>query len=526
MDTIKISILLLILFLAFLVRGFNFGSNPPSLNSDEAAIGYNAYSILKTGKDEYGQSFPLAFRSFDDYKPPLYIYLTVPSVAVFGPTSFGIRLPALILGLLSIVSVFLLVKEVSKKFYLGALAAFLLAISPWHILFSKVAFEAGGLVFLFSLGSYFFLKAKTRPWFYTGALICFALAPFLYQAGKVIAPLLVIILILTNCSKKLLVSILFAIVLLPGFLTLVSSEGSLRYRGLSVLSDPGIESQTTSDRKIDWLRGDNKSALLFHSEIKTAGLKVANNYFSYFRPDFLFLANGDNRLPYVPDTGFLYLIELPLLFIGVYFLWRKTSKNLAIFITLWLVIAPIPASIVIGSPNSIRASLMIVPLYTMIAYGIYYLTKEFSKVSKFVFPILFAISLAFYLHELLIHAPVVNSKTWYYSLEDTVKYTESIKGGYDKIYVSNSIDEPYIFFLLYSAKDPAKYLKQGGTVSGGFKEDRNKFDKYKFVFLDFEKLKKQPNTLIVGTPKDFPNDAVPSKTLNYLNGEPSIFIFQ
>lgn len=85
--------LFLIVLLASLLRFYHFTSNPPGLNTDETAIGYNAYSILKTGKDEYSQKFPLAFRSFDDYKPPLYIYLTVPSVAIFGLNEFAVRFP-------------------------------------------------------------------------------------------------------------------------------------------------------------------------------------------------------------------------------------------------------------------------------------------------------------------------------------------------------------------------------------------------------------------------------------------------
>ena len=82
-----------IVVLAFILRFFMLGQNPPSLNWDETSIGYNAYSILKTGKDEYGTSFPIEFRSFDDYKPPVYIYLDVLPVTIFGLTEFAVRFP-------------------------------------------------------------------------------------------------------------------------------------------------------------------------------------------------------------------------------------------------------------------------------------------------------------------------------------------------------------------------------------------------------------------------------------------------
>jgi len=87
-------LLVLILFIAALLRLGNLGGNPPGLTPDEAALGYNAYSILKTGRDEYGQILPVVFKSFGDYKPELYVYLTVPSVAIFGLTEFAVRFPS------------------------------------------------------------------------------------------------------------------------------------------------------------------------------------------------------------------------------------------------------------------------------------------------------------------------------------------------------------------------------------------------------------------------------------------------
>ena len=67
-------LLALIFFLGFLVRIWQIDKTPPGLNRDEASIGYTAYSLLKTGKDEYGKTWPLSFKSFGDWKLPLYIY--------------------------------------------------------------------------------------------------------------------------------------------------------------------------------------------------------------------------------------------------------------------------------------------------------------------------------------------------------------------------------------------------------------------------------------------------------------------
>src|SRR3989338_344065 len=87
-------ILIPVILLAAVLRFYQLGQNPPSLDWDETAHGYNAYSILKTGRDEYGYKFPLYFRSFDDYKPPIYTYLVVPAVAIFGLNDFAVRFPS------------------------------------------------------------------------------------------------------------------------------------------------------------------------------------------------------------------------------------------------------------------------------------------------------------------------------------------------------------------------------------------------------------------------------------------------
>ena len=59
---------LFILTLATFLRLYRLKDNPAGFFCDEASIGYNAYSILTTGKDEWGQPWPLFFRAFGEYK--------------------------------------------------------------------------------------------------------------------------------------------------------------------------------------------------------------------------------------------------------------------------------------------------------------------------------------------------------------------------------------------------------------------------------------------------------------------------
>src|SRR3989344_8289152 len=137
---IKISIFFLIIILGAGLRLFWLHKSPPSLNWDETALGYNAYSLFTTGKDEYGYKFPLTFRSFDDYKPPLYPYITVPFIAIFGLNELSVRLPSALSGISIIVAVFFIASHFFNK-KIAILAAFFIAIEPWSVHFSMIAFE-------------------------------------------------------------------------------------------------------------------------------------------------------------------------------------------------------------------------------------------------------------------------------------------------------------------------------------------------------------------------------------------------
>src|SRR3989338_88548 len=94
------NILISDLILAAALRLFGLTRYPAGLNADEAALGYNAYSLLLTGKDEHGHSWPVNLESFGDFKPAGYAYLLIPFIKIFGLTEFAVRLPSAIFGIL------------------------------------------------------------------------------------------------------------------------------------------------------------------------------------------------------------------------------------------------------------------------------------------------------------------------------------------------------------------------------------------------------------------------------------------
>ena len=75
---------------------------PARLLPGRAALAYNAYTVSQTGKDEYGATMPLFFRSFGDYKSPAYTYLLAGDFRVAGPSIEAARALSAVLGLLAV----------------------------------------------------------------------------------------------------------------------------------------------------------------------------------------------------------------------------------------------------------------------------------------------------------------------------------------------------------------------------------------------------------------------------------------
>src|SRR3989344_3219053 len=103
---------IVILIALFISIAWHFlpSASPPGFTADEAAFGYNAYSLLQTGKDEYGLRLPLRLKSFGDYKLPLYAYLSAPIIKVFGLNEISIRVVAGISALVVVISIYFITK--------------------------------------------------------------------------------------------------------------------------------------------------------------------------------------------------------------------------------------------------------------------------------------------------------------------------------------------------------------------------------------------------------------------------------
>ncbi len=537
--------LLLIIIVAAMLRFWQLGQVPPSPDWDEAALGYNAYSILKTGRDEYGTWFPLTLRSFDDYKPPLYMYLAIPSVAVFGLETWAVRLPSAIMGVLAVIGTYFLVRELFRNslitYHLSLITSFLLAISPWHIQFSRIAFEANVGVTINIWAVVCFLKGLKSKKLLALAAFLFGLGFYAYHSERIFLPFLLSILVWNYRRELWEVRKSVIVAGIVGLLTVVPLTGVffnqntlMRLRGTSSLADQtGLLARSVWKLEDDQKTG-NPWGVVFDNRRLVWAKTLLNGYLSHYSFRWLFVT-GDNPRHHAPDIGLLYLVELPFLLWGMYALARSGGRVARVLFG-WFLIAPIAASPTTGLPHAIRSLVFLPTFQIFTAVGIlefvsritYHVSRENiyrQRVLKglgitvLVFGIL---NIVYYLHMYFGHMNREVSQFWQYGYKQAVDYARVHKDKYKKIVVSTKLEQPHMFFLYFLTYDPSRYLSEGGTSSGGFAEVENKFDIFEFRPIKWDTEIKDGLTLYIGTPKEMSSANL--ATIYYLDGSDAIKI--
>ena len=181
--------LLVLAAAAAVIRIVGLRDLPPGLFCDEAGLGYNAYSLLHTGRDETGTVWPLYIWSFGvSYKNPIFIYAAMLPVEIFGLNEFSIRLTSALFGIATVIGVGLL-GRIAFGAAGGLIAALILAVVPWHVHFSRIAFELISFpaIFVFAFAA-LAAGVRGRPRWLLLAGPLFALCFYTYGPAKVFVP--------------------------------------------------------------------------------------------------------------------------------------------------------------------------------------------------------------------------------------------------------------------------------------------------------------------------------------------------
>lgn len=540
-----------ILFLAAVLRLWRLDSYP-ALNADEAAIGYNAYSLIETGTDEHGRPWPVHFQSFNDYKPGLYFYLVLPFVKLLGLNEWAVRLPGAILGVSTVLILYLLVKELFPKlefqisnrqnrlagrFKIADVSAFFLAISPWHIHFSRGGWEVNVATFLVTLGMLLFLKALKKPslWAFAFSILSFTLSLYAYHSSRILVPLLglgIVIFyrryLIKNIKYVLGSSIFGLFLLLPLFYDILSGDVFSRAAGVGLFADRGPISRINEQRG-EHTANSQLTAKFVHNKPINYGLVFLENWAAHYHGEFLFL-NGDiiqrNK---VPETGQMFLFDILFLAVGFFAISKMWNKEWKL-VLYWLAVAPVAAALTFQSPHALRAQNMVVPLTIIASLGAYktFRLLVFKKQIYLILPIVILMIWQFarYQHMYWVHMAKDLPYSSQYGVKELVKYLESDTSNKEVI-VSTKYDQPYILFLFYLKFPPAKFIENHILTSRdefGF-STVPEFDRFKFTQMNYEWIKKDyPGTLIVGAPDEIPSANNIVKKIYGSNGYEYFFI--
>lgn len=533
-------LLILILLISFVLRVYRISEYPAGLNADEAAIGYNAFSLIETGKDEFGHSWPINFQSFNDFKPGLYFYLVLPFVKVLGLNELAVRLPSVIFGTLTVLIIYLFVKKLWDNQVLAEITAFLLAISPWHLHFSRGGWESNVATFFIALGIYLFFVSLEKPKIFAFCALSFALSMYTYHSARIIAPLLLVGLgifyrkkIFTkknflHLSVTIFLSLLLLVPLTKSFL---GQEGTSRFSGVGIFADKGPY------WRVNELRGQHANPYslltkLIHTQYVEYGIQFFYNYLRHFNGDYLFISGDEIQRNRVPEMGQMYLVEFPLLTLGLYFLLKKRPKNWN-FVIWWLMIAPVASALTFQSPHAIRSLNMVIPLVIIVSYGVFNLIDLVKSCLPKALPLLYLViavafgwNFSFYLHQYYVHYPKTYPAAWEYGFKDLVSYVAENQNRFDKIYMTNKYDQPYILFAFYLEYSPSVFQKEAILSSRdqyGFSTVKN-FSKFYFDAIDWNNEKfRSGRTMVIGTSEEIPDSATIVKRIYFKDGKTEAF---
>lgn len=495
-----------IFIFSFLIRVVGLEKSPPSLGFDEASLGYNAYSLLKTGKDEYGNFLPLSLRSFNDFKPALYSYLSIPFIYIFGLNATAVRMVSAISGVVSVAVLYFLIKKFVENKWIGLLFLFVLSNEPWRLHFSRNAFETNLSAAFFGIAALLLLAGKTR-WKRLISTIFFGLAAYSYHSARLSAPLLLLLWIFDPILllkekvqvdyKKIILLVGLVTICLPIFIANNSQSVLTRFRQENVFA-----------RYYPYAPKEIQNP--FSMGYYFLGI-ISGHVFSYLSP-----INLNYRIyewvkgspQFIPGMGMLGWIEGLLLIIGAIFVIRNIFKSFKYrFLVYWLVAGIAPAAVTWNWFHPLRSLNIFLAMEIVVVIGglsvIGWIKRNWeNKIGRL---ILFVGLIVMMMFNVLF---VINNELKYSAFEnhgeyqpggykEGMPYFATLLDQYSQVLIDTPHAQGFVFFLFYTKFDP-HVIQQYASIRPSPEVGGNvsfNFDKYIFRSVDWPKDKELENTL-------------------------------
>lgn len=525
-------VLFFIIVLAFVLRFWQLGEIPRGLYQDETAIGYNAYSIAETGRDEHGLSFPVYFKSFGDWKLPVYIYSAIIPIKLFGLEEFAIRFPSAIFGFLTVIVFYFWVKSLTDNKNLALLSTFLLSINPWHLHYSRATFEVSIALFFFILGALFFefsFKEK-KNYFFPLAIISFLIAFYTYNLNRLLLPIILtgFLIFYRRKVRKVSPEILLATLvigfmgLIPFVSTFFSGGGVVSAKGTLLFSSGQIQASFLELRSY-FINLPAVFSGLFFNKFALDFWQYLLNLTSYFSVNFFFISGSSHGNHGIGNFGQFYLFEFPLIICGLVKLIQEKQTRVRLLI-LWIVVAVGVAALTREAPHATRSFFLVAPLEVLSAVGLIFIWDKFKKLRGFwkygigvVASVFVIYNIVFYFASYYVRFPIFYAKAWRAADKELAQNLAEKAQNYDNIVIDKSAGLVYASIIFYQRYPPQEFQKTAVWTpddSEGFSEVE-KFGKYEFRKINWEKDLNLAKTLFITTPDNMPQKTNVIKTILY-----------
>jgi len=472
----KTTILFIVLFsIITFIRLFNLSSSPASLYWEEAALGYDAYSILKTNKDFHGHKFPLvAFESFGDYKPSGYFYATALSEKFLGLNTLAVRLPSIISGFIIIIFSYLISLEIFKnnkqKIIIGLISAALVGVSPWAFQFSRAGFEANLATALSAMAIWLLLKSQKSIKHLFSSVVLFAISIYTYHSSRIFTPLFLLIYLLINFKSILknkrswlLAGLIGLILTFPIIINLNNPEVKHRFEETSAFSDlaPII--------KINQQRADHQnsfvSKIIYHRYWYYTET-VIKNIASNLNLNYLLISGDENKRHSTGESGIFYPLDFILIISGLIYLFKHKSKPLLILIFWWLA-ALVPASLTKTNPHALRSLLAIPAPQILASFGAFTLfstLKKYKKITLYTFIFIYSTLVFRHYYNYFTSYTKTYASQWQYGYQDLIRYIKDNQDNYDQVFITNQLGRPSIYYFYHLKINPKAVQQEESTA--------------------------------------------------------------
>jgi hypothetical protein len=456
----RLLVVLATIGLSFCLYFYHLGVIPSGLVRDEAALGFNAYTLEKTGADEHGRILPFNMESFGDWKLPGYSYLSIPLISAFGLTSFSVRLLSAIAGILGILGIYLLVKTFYPK-KTALVSSLIFSIVPWHLHFSRAAYEANVALTFFIFGLYFFERRKNIYGIFLSGLL-FLMTLMTYHSAHVFLPLFW--LFLTFLDRKIILRKLPMVIgttvvslVLFSFVAISLFGNETKISGIGIFSDQLAIHLNVEVPRNNW-GNTSLSKIIFNRPVYLSST-IVKNFLSFFSPSFLVSQGGINPQHNLPGSGNLTWAIYVLMLVGLALsLFRLKTRPTQLVLAI-ILFGLIPSSITRDAPHYTRSIFTLPAIVILTSVGLIYLSKKHWFLGLVLGIALFTESY-FFSQRYFLTFPQTGGKTWNKDFVSAMQIAISKESQYDNIIIPRPDYSPYIFLAFYKPWDPTTYQTQ------------------------------------------------------------------